>query len=340
MNGKHRIVVQSKRVKFDLIVQRNITILRGDSATGKTTLIDMIDQYCRAGEASGVSLYCDKRCEVLEERRWESNLAVITDSIIFIDEGNKFVFSKEFAKAIRHTDNYYVIVSRENFSTLPYSINEIFGFKTSDRYANIKQVYNEAFNMYSGLTTRTVVKPTLIITEDSKAGGQFFNSLGVRCIHAGGKSNIIKYLSHIDSNDKVLVVADGSALGSEIDAIMQELYIHTNITLYAPESFEWLLLKANLFPDGNKIKAVLDNPAEYIDSKFYFSWERFFTAYLVDITTRFEDNGSMIGYKYPSNKDKLPEVYLTKKSKDKILAVIPLIVFSSSSDVSQTKFFI
>lgn len=326
MKGKHTIVVQSDDVKFELTVQRNITILRGDSATGKSTIVDMIDRYNRLGKSSRVSIQCDKSCKVLGADDWNIRIGTIKDSIVFIDEENEFIKTEEFASAIKHSDNYYVIISRETLPMLPYSINEVFGFKTSDKYANVKQVYNEAFNLYQGLTAKTITEPTLIITEDSKAGGQFFSSLGIRCVHAGGKSNIIKHLSNID-NDEVLIVADGAALGSEIDVIMKELKVHKNITLYAPESFEWLLLKADLFQNGNEIKAVLDNTSDYIDSKKYFSWERFFTAYIVSITTRLENNNTMIGYKYPSSKDKLPDVYMTPRVRDKILAVIPKIKF-------------
>ena len=39
MKGKHKIEVRSKRIVFTIELERNITILRGDSATGKTTLI-------------------------------------------------------------------------------------------------------------------------------------------------------------------------------------------------------------------------------------------------------------------------------------------------------------
>ena len=42
MKGKHRIVVSTKRQKYEFELRRNLTILRGDSATGKTTLIEMI----------------------------------------------------------------------------------------------------------------------------------------------------------------------------------------------------------------------------------------------------------------------------------------------------------
>lgn len=43
MIGKYKIVVENEFLKFEFTIRRNITIVRGDSATGKTTLIEMID---------------------------------------------------------------------------------------------------------------------------------------------------------------------------------------------------------------------------------------------------------------------------------------------------------
>ena len=45
MRGKHRVIVSTKRLKYDFELRRNLTIIRGDSATGKTTLVDMIQEY-------------------------------------------------------------------------------------------------------------------------------------------------------------------------------------------------------------------------------------------------------------------------------------------------------
>ena len=45
MKGKYRIIVENKKIRYDFEVKRNITIIKGDSATGKTTLADMIAEY-------------------------------------------------------------------------------------------------------------------------------------------------------------------------------------------------------------------------------------------------------------------------------------------------------
>ena len=82
MKGKYEVVVKSRRVQYKFSVIRNITILRGDSATGKTTLIDMIAAYQENGEASGVTVISKKQCTVLTGIRWQENLSLIHDSIV------------------------------------------------------------------------------------------------------------------------------------------------------------------------------------------------------------------------------------------------------------------
>ena len=149
MKGKYRIVIQNKRIKYDFEIKRNITVIRGDSATGKTALVDMIREHYENGTDSGIELNCDKECTVLEGKNWLSKLKLLTNSIVFIDEGNSFVNSKEFATSIQETDNYYVIVTRESLAALPYSVAEIYGIKNSGKYGSLKQTYNEFYRIYN-----------------------------------------------------------------------------------------------------------------------------------------------------------------------------------------------
>ena len=124
MKGRHEIVVRNARVQYKFAIERNITILRGDSATGKTTLIDMIQQHQVSGDQSGVEVRCDKPCTVLQAMNWQLILPTIHDSIVFIDEGGRdeknqhFVTSEAFADAVQRSDNYYVIATRANLFNL------------------------------------------------------------------------------------------------------------------------------------------------------------------------------------------------------------------------------
>lgn len=58
MKGKYRIIVTAKRLRYDFEIRRNITIIRGDSATGKTTLVDMIQEYVNNPSGTPVEVSC------------------------------------------------------------------------------------------------------------------------------------------------------------------------------------------------------------------------------------------------------------------------------------------
>ena len=85
MKGTYSVTVKNNVLQYQFEIRRNITIIKGDSATGKTTLVDMIREYDQNGEQSGITLICQKTCVVLEWHQWKVLLDNIHDSIIFID---------------------------------------------------------------------------------------------------------------------------------------------------------------------------------------------------------------------------------------------------------------
>lgn len=312
MKGSHEITIYTRKLRYDFTLHRNITIIRGDSATGKTTLVEMVREYEENGPDSGIVLNCDKECRVIGGRAWKAVLGTIHDSIVFIDEDNAFLPSNEFAEAIRESDNYYVIVTREGLPNLPYSVTEIYGIRESGKYMLLKQTYNEMYRIYGKPYTGMEHRPDLLIVEDSDAGFEFYQkNAGLSVVSARGKSNIFAEIQK-HKKDKCLVIADGAAFGSEMARVMQEVKRQDNIQLFLPESFEWMILRSGLI-DGNYVKNVLSNPSDYIESRDYFSWERFFTAFLIEQT-----KGTFLQY----NKRKLNPSYLQKKTAEKILRTV------------------
>jgi hypothetical protein len=158
MKGKYHIVVQNNRLRYELTVRRNITIIRGDSATGKTTLINLIEQAATLGENSGVDVVCQRPCRTLRGNDWHLILPNIHEQIIFLDEENQFVKSQEFASAVKKSDNYFVIITREDLPNLPYSVDEIYGIHTSGKYNDLRSTYNELYHIYSPETFTEKVK--------------------------------------------------------------------------------------------------------------------------------------------------------------------------------------
>ena len=284
MKGRHDIIVRNRRVQYKFSVERNITILCGDSATGKTTLIEMIASYQRTGNQSGIEIRADKPLTVLTELNWKLILSNTRDSIVFIDEGERFVLTRDFARAAQDSDNYFVIATRASLPNLPYSTKEIYGIKNTsgNRYQGTKRLYAEFFPIYEDAQP-AMRQPDLVVLEDTNAGFEFFShyfgARGIRCLSAGGKSNIFGLLAK-EAYQTALVIADGAAFGSEIKEVIS-LRKARNIIVYLPESFEWIILKSDVLKDS-KARDILNAPAEHIASEEYFSWERFFTALLIE----------------------------------------------------------
>ena len=309
MKGIASVQVSNARISFELRLERNITILSGDSATGKTTLVGMIRDYEADGRSSGVTVQCPKPCRVLTNADWQYRLAGIADSVVFLDEGNSFVKSEAFARAICGSSNYYVIITRESLYQLPYSVNSI--LTTTRR----KKTFVRAYPQYDNLQNPNgkIEASETVLTEDSNSGYELFSYIaqrsGTQCISAQGKSNVFSALNSCPDR-RMLVIADGAAFGAELEKIYRLMEQRpSKITLYLPESFEWLVLKSGVLGSQTP-REILGNPAAYIESSLYFSWEQYFTDLLVHLTQE-----TVLRY----NKGKLNPAYLQSANVEKIL---------------------
>lgn len=324
MKGKHKVIVQNNKLHYEFEIKRNITIIQGDSATGKTTLIQMIRQAANLGASSGIDIVCDVPLRTLEGADWRIILQNLSNHILFIDEENAFIGTEEFAASVKNSDNYFVIITRENLYNLPYSVEEIYGLHASGKYQKSRKIYQQMYRIYSNID-ELPIKPEKFIIEDSNSGYEFFHAVsqekGLKCESACGKSNIFSLL-RTSEQEEICVVADGAAIGAEMNDLYRLTQCKKNIKLYLPESFEWIILKSGLI-DGKKVQAVLENPEAYIDSGEYFSWERFFTKLLIDCT-----EGSYLKYR----KSKLNQAYLHNKNKDMILKSLEGIEFGHSRE--------
>lgn len=315
MKGRVKISVSNGSLKYEFELRRNITIIRGDSATGKTTLVEMIQEYYEAGSHSGITLECEKTCRVISGRDWRLILEATHDSIVFIDEGNSFLRSTDFSEAAQASDNYFVLVTREFLPNLPYSVDEIYGIRTSNKYAGLKQVYHELYHIYPPFDYSSVFTPEIVIVEDSNSGYEFFQSLAdekpYQVISAGGKAKMAQVIEEYPDK-KILVIADGSAFGSEMVRITEVAKQRGDIAIFLPESFEWLVLQSGTIQYG-QLNSILEEPSNYIESREYFSWERYFTHLLVEIT-----RGTYLQY----SKRKLNPAYRAEKIQKQIINLI------------------
>jgi hypothetical protein len=168
------------------------------------------------------------------------------------------------------------------------------------------------YKIYNLTDINGALEPDLVITEDSNSGFECYKLIyGEKCEAAGGKGNVYDCIRRSDKNN-TLAIVDGAAFGSDVGKIMRYLSVSgKKCVLYAPESFEFLLLKANII---DVPKAVLDETYDYADSKRFMSWEEYYTDYLIQ-------NSQKTVFKYV--KTKLNENYKSPKIIEKIKRIMP-----------------
>lgn len=297
--------------KFEL--KRNITILQGDSATGKTRLLNILNASLKRKGNPFITVNTNADYYVHIDGDWEKSFKDLTNHVIFIEESNDFVFTHEFARFVRDSGNYFVIVNREPIYALPYSVNEIYEIDSYEEIEPFRQVYHFA-SLYSNFPKSTVNFDT-VMTEDSNAGFDFFTKFLKNCNieSAKGNTKFRQAISNSKSNG-IYCIVDGAAFGCRIrdlyDYIKKKL--NRRVYIWMPESFEWILLKAGIFtiPD---LDSILDNPSSYIECSKYCSWERFFTH----LASKYSNK------KYKYDKDDLDVYYTSNYILKKVKPALP-----------------
>ena len=318
MKGSYEISVSRRRgTSYKFTVRRNITIIKGNSGTGKTTLFEMVADHMRLGSQSGVNVACDRPCMALTDVNWRGQLDGFRDSVVFVDEGFKDILSHDFADAIKGSSNYFVLITRMDLPSLPYSVNEIYEIKTSGKFHSLAPLYplGKGYRI-KGDAKLPEAGFELLLTEDSKAGLEFYESrfanTGVTCKSAGSNAGVLSWLD-AHANRPVFVVADGAAFGAFIDRVLKLQKLRPeDIALCLPESFEWLLLKSGILK-SSVVDKILEDPASHIESADYMSWEQFFTAVLRQETA---------GSEHPYKKEELAAFYTDPGNADKVMALI------------------
>lgn len=158
MKGRYHIEVYNSVIHYFLDIERNISVLKGNSATGKSELVRLISEYNQSGASSGITILSEKKCSVLSNEDWQIRLQAMHDRIIFIDEGNAFIKTKEFASMLKNSDNYFVLISKYDLHELPYSVDAVYGLRESARCRNTGKVYNEMYSLSSDIPVSEYMK--------------------------------------------------------------------------------------------------------------------------------------------------------------------------------------
>lgn len=266
MKGKYFIEVWNKKVKFRLDIDRQISVIRGNSSTGKSYFVQLVQTFY-SKSFTGVKLKTDfKNISVytkVNSRYLEEDLKKYRETLFILEEDIAFARTKEFAEYVKGSDNYFILVNREDFPYLPYSIMSIYEFESKKTITDGRVYTNTTMrSMYTDREKHGMIKPDILLVEDSGSGLKFFeNSLNCSVDTSGSNSNMLNKILEVLSSGEysnVVAVVDGAAFGCYISAMSNYLEESKyDVTMFIPESFEHLILGSGVFKGNDLISKLL-----------------------------------------------------------------------------------
>lgn len=145
MTGDVDFCVYDGHTRFDIHLHRNVTVIQGNGATGKTTLCQMIMRSKMGGAKLKISA---------EDKSRPIDIAVLSDNtmagggpglplrtnMIYVSDELDTHFTRDVARFVRDSGAYFIFISRMHIPDIPYSIHEIYEM-TSHRETDGKQVF-------------------------------------------------------------------------------------------------------------------------------------------------------------------------------------------------------
>lgn len=145
MTGVVRMQFAVPGVTYDLKLERNITVIKDEGATGKSALCSWLDRWNNVQgtkEAKGLSYFATGNMQPrlltranLRDRVYE---LWTQPGIIFVDEAWHVAETREFLTYVGQSSHYFVILSRDlrSLRGITVSVNSIMAL-TGDRYKTL-----------------------------------------------------------------------------------------------------------------------------------------------------------------------------------------------------------
>ena len=262
------IRIKKNKTCYDINLKRSATILRGSSGSGKTNLCVLIDEYT-SNPQGPVSIVSDMKVAVLHvvPDDIDSYFKLFDGYVFFIDETNiSAVNTSGLYKRMRELGCWVVVITRDTevSRSLECAVDSILELHKSGNYVTTR----ESLVLRSGKPINTVVK-----TEDSNSGYEFFKSFTNTDEPAGGK-DWLSPNKRMELRGKLLAF-DCAVLGPRFYDVYP-LYQAHEFDIIDADSFEKLLLDAKCFDHNKSIVSMREEPWLYANDRKYYSWESYY----------------------------------------------------------------
>lgn len=289
------IDVKDDLLHFNIELQRRVSFIKGDSATGKTSMYNLLDRKLRHKDDE-VLLKSNIDIVLLDF----SNLSEKHNHVLYIVDDLDILPNHDFEALMDNMiedDLWFLIMSREEVdyklkASIIFSSNCEYSLGVVDGIYTLTPLYT-----YSSIN---IIEYDCVLVEDSKGGFEFFSKLYSNCEvrSACGKNNVITCMNTAieDGFENILVIFDTANFGS----CFSEFYniatkSEANIEfISAYECFEELLLQTNLLRHLEEVDFAFQN-LESEANKFK-SWEKYF-EYLISVATSNKPYGYSHGKK-------------------------------------------
>ncbi len=283
-----RITDFENKLTYILNLEYRVTIIEGNSATGKTELIRRLDD----SENRQISVTSPMPIMHINSKVLRLT-KTLRDDIIYIMDENDNIEDHDMVNIINNSKCKFILITRN--TTLPninYGIRQIYYFRNSGKYNILTKLYNiDNSNV-------DISKLQSIITEDSGSGKKFYEkTLNMSILSSNGNSNITNYMS----NNQCIII-DELGFGPYIKLVYRKLK-NNNIALIYPRSFEYLIL----------ISGILGLMSNFDDNYDINHAEKYYYKKLREICQE---------YNLKYNKGDLDDWFLVKSQSDKIISKI------------------
>lgn len=149
MSDKHKLVIERRKLRYEIDIQYKCSIIVGESGTGKTLMCKMIDEWVKLGNGyTPIRVSSDLKVTVVHSFEELNNVISNGYRLVVIDEAyfNHMVdmdSGESVAKLLRGTGIYCIFITRrKDYTCLPADVTAY--YKLCNTYRDNKTVlYNE-----------------------------------------------------------------------------------------------------------------------------------------------------------------------------------------------------